>query len=131
MLTLRPGSQAFLLVSLLAVTGEFPLRSLHLLGNERVLRELVRSGSGRQVIRNSNGSAQVDTRLFQISGRGRDKSLRLYKGALPVLDWLIRQRTGTTWTRSTDTVFRATAPTASAITASPRPPPCSCVPAWR
>ena len=44
MLTLRPGSQAFLLVSLLAVTGEFPLRSLHLLGNERVLRELVRSG---------------------------------------------------------------------------------------
>lgn len=50
MLTLRPGSQAFLLVSLLAVTGEFPLRSLHLLGSERVLRELVRRGSGRQVI---------------------------------------------------------------------------------
>ena len=88
MLTLRPGSQAFLLVSLLAVTGEFPLRSLHLLGSERVLRELVRRGSGRQVIRNSDGCAQVDTRLFQISGRGRDKSLRLYKGALSVLDWL-------------------------------------------
>lgn len=88
MLTLRPGSQAFLLVSLLAVTGEFPLRSLHLLGNERALRELVRRGSGRQVIRNSDGSAQIDTRLFQINGRGRDKSLRLYKGALPVLDWL-------------------------------------------
>lgn len=88
MLTLRPGSQAFLLVSLLAVTGEFPLRSLHLLGNERVLRELVRRGSGRQVIRNSDGSAQIDTRLFQISGKSRDKSLRLYKGALSVLDWL-------------------------------------------
>ena len=88
MLTLRPGSQAFLLVSLLAVTGEFPLRSLHLLGNERALRELVRRGSGRQVIRNSDGSAQIDTRLFQISGRGRDKSLRLYKGALPGLYWL-------------------------------------------
>lgn len=88
MLTLRPGSQAFLLVSLLAVTGEFPLRSLHLLGNERVLRELVRRGSGRQAIRNSDGSAQVDTRLFQISGKGLDKSLRLYKGALSVLDWL-------------------------------------------
>ena len=88
MLTLRPGSQAFLLVSLLAVTGEFPLSSLHLLGNERALRELVRRGSGRQVIRNSDGSAQIDTRLFQISGRGRDKSLRLYKGALSVLDWI-------------------------------------------
>lgn len=88
MLTLRPGSQAFLLVSLLAVTGEFPLRSLHLLGNERVLRELVRRGSGRQVIRNSDGSAQIDTRLFQISGKSRDKSLRLYKGALSVLEWL-------------------------------------------
>ena len=88
MLTLRPGTQAFLLVSLLAVTGEFPLRSLHLLGNERVLRELVRRGSGRQVIRNSDGSAQIDTRLFQISGKSRDKSLRLYKGALSVLEWL-------------------------------------------
>ena len=88
MLTRRPGSQAFLLVSLLAVTGEFPLRSLHLLGNERVLLELARRGSDRQVIRNSDGSAQIDTRLFQISGKGRDKSLRLYKGALSVLDWL-------------------------------------------
>lgn len=88
MLTLRPGSQAFVLVSTLAVTGEFPLRSLHLLGNERVLREIVRRGSGRQVIRNANGSAQMDARLFQISGSGRNKSLRLYKSALPVLDWL-------------------------------------------
>ena len=78
MLTLRPGSQAFVLVSTLAVTGEFPLRSLHLLGNERVLREIVRRGSGRQVIRNANGSAQMDARLFQISGSGRSKSLRLY-----------------------------------------------------
>lgn len=88
MLTLRPGSQAFLLVSLLAVTGEFHLRSLRLLGNERTLRELVRRGSRRQAIRAADGRAQVDTRLFQISGRGRAKSLRLYKSALPVLDWL-------------------------------------------
>ena len=35
MLTLRPGSQAGRLAEMLSVTGEFPLRSLHLLGSER------------------------------------------------------------------------------------------------
>lgn len=68
MLTLRPGSQAFLLVSLLAVTGEFPLRSLHLLGNERVLRELVRRGSGRQAIAGAMGQLLDNYSVWQAEG---------------------------------------------------------------
>ena len=44
MLTLRPGSHVHLLVQTLAVTGEYPLCSLGLLGKERVLREVVRRG---------------------------------------------------------------------------------------
>ena len=42
MITLRPGSHAYRLLLLLAICGEYPHRSLHLLGSIRTLEELVR-----------------------------------------------------------------------------------------
>lgn len=53
------------------------------------------------------------------------------KARCPCSTGCIRRHTGITWIRSMVTAFRATAPTANATTASPRPPPCSCAPAWR
>ena len=88
MLTLRPGSHVHLLVQTLAVTGEYPLCSLGLLGKERVLREVVRRGTEPQLIRNPQTGEEVRTKLFVLNGKGREKSLRLYKGALPLLQWL-------------------------------------------
>ena len=41
MITLRPGSHAYRLLLLLAICGEYPHRSLHLLGSIRTLEELV------------------------------------------------------------------------------------------
>lgn len=38
MLYIRPGSQAQQLITLLSIVGEYPVRSLHLLGNERVYK---------------------------------------------------------------------------------------------
>lgn len=88
MLTLRPGSHVHLLVQTLAVTGEYPLCSLGLLGKERVLREVVRRGTEPQLIRNPQTGEEVRTKLFVLNGKGREKSLRLYKGALSLLHWL-------------------------------------------
>lgn len=87
MLTLHPSSYAFRLVQTLAVTGEFPMASLSLLGNERVLQQLIRRLTSAETICNSNGE-NIHTKLFVINGKGREKSLRLYKGALPVLRWI-------------------------------------------
>ena len=42
MITLRPGSHVWRLLLLLAICGEYPHRSLHLLGSVRTLEELVR-----------------------------------------------------------------------------------------
>ena len=42
MITVRPGSHAHDIITLLSVIGEFPVRSLYLLGNERVIKALVR-----------------------------------------------------------------------------------------
>ena len=79
MLTLRPGSLAYRLISMLSVTGEYPIHSLHLLGNPRVMRDLVRRMSEPQLVR-LPGADSVQTKLVQISGKGAAKSVRLYKG---------------------------------------------------
>lgn len=87
MLTLRPGSLAYRLISMLSVTGEYPIHSLHLLGNPRVMRDLVRRMSEPQLVR-LPGADSVQTKLVQISGKGAAKSVRLYRGALPILEWM-------------------------------------------
>lgn len=63
------------------------MSSLPLLGNERVLKQLIRRLSLPEMFCNSHGE-MVRTKLFVTNGTGREKSLRLYKGALPMLHWL-------------------------------------------
>lgn len=63
------------------------MNSLPLLGNERVLKQLIRRLSLPEMFWNSHGE-MVRTKLFVTNGKGREKSLRLYKGALPLLHWL-------------------------------------------
>ena len=58
-----------------------------MLGNERVLKQLIRRLSLPEMICNSHGE-MLRTKLFVTNGKGREKSLRLYKGALPLLHWL-------------------------------------------
>ena len=42
MKTMKPGSQLYRLMCLLSVAGEYPVKSLHLLGNKRMYRKLVK-----------------------------------------------------------------------------------------
>lgn len=88
MLHFRPGSQLHRLVTLLSVAGEFPTRSLHLLGNERAYKELVHELTQPQTIRLYQTDTEMTCRLLTISGKGKNKSVRLYKAALPILEWL-------------------------------------------
>ena len=88
MLTLRPGSQAHRLVTTLAITGEYPVCTLKLLGNERVNKRLDHRLTSIQEIRNPETGERITTKLLQLSGRGSAKSVRFYKGALPILEWI-------------------------------------------
>ena len=88
MIYFRTGSQAHRLVTLLSVVGEFPSHSLHLLGNERVYKALVRKLTTVQTIRNPQTETEMTCRLLTISGKGSAKSIRLYKAALPILTWI-------------------------------------------
>lgn len=89
MIYFRTGSQAHRLVTLLSVAGEYPVRSINILGNERVYKALIH----KLTMPNSfyNPQTEIETaiaRLFTITGKGALKSLKLYKGALPILEWI-------------------------------------------
>ncbi len=88
MLYFRMGSQAARLVMLLSFTGEFPFSSLFLMGNERVLKALVCRLASEQTVRNPQTGMEFTGRVLTVSGRGKEKSVRLYKSALVLLDWL-------------------------------------------
>ena len=86
MIFFRPRSQTRRLIEMLAVTGEFPVSSLYLFGSQRTMRELVRRMTEIQQYRNTETGETVTCRLLTLSGRGRNKAVRLLKTALPILD---------------------------------------------
>ena len=88
MINFRTGSQAHRLISLLSVVQEFPVYSLHLLGNSQSYRRFVRKASDEQELRNCQTGAVMKCRLFTISGHGKSKTIRLHRTALPILRWI-------------------------------------------
>ena len=85
---LRPDTLVQNVLQILAVTGEFPWSSLYLLGNPATVQKMVSRLSQPVLFRNPHTEEEVRTKLFVTNGTGREKSLRLYKGALPMLHWL-------------------------------------------
>ncbi len=89
MITFRIGSQIYRLVTLLSVVGEYPAQSLHLLGNVRMYKELVVRLTNRQTIRSPEYDDRITpARVLSVSGRGKSKTIRLYRGVLPILKWI-------------------------------------------
>lgn len=88
MIHIRPGSQTQALITLLSVVGEFPTRSLHLLGNERVYKALVHRLTSPETFRNSLTGEEMTVRLLTVTGKASGKTVRFYKGALPILEWV-------------------------------------------
>ena len=88
MVTVKEGSHAYRLLQLLAVAGEFPASSLHLLGKERVVKELVHRLESVQDIRFPPNESVLHTKMFTVSGYREMRTVRLSRGALPLLDGL-------------------------------------------
>lgn len=89
MIAFRTGSLLHRLITLLASVGEFPTQSLRLLGNERELKELTAKLIRPQTIRNpQTGESVTLTKAISVSGKGKYKTIRLYKSAIPILKWI-------------------------------------------
>ena len=88
MITLRPGSHAYRLLLLLSAAGEFPTRSLHLLGSIRTLEALVHRLEQPQCFRAGDGTDLGCCKMLTVSGKRDRRTIRLYKNALPLLNTL-------------------------------------------
>ena len=86
MLHFTPGSHAHRLITLLSVVGEYPMNSVCLLGGVQVYKTLIRKMCEKQVVRFDDTGEELETKLLNVSGKGQSKTIRLYKGALPILD---------------------------------------------
>ena len=76
------------LITVLGLAGEYPVRSLGVLGNERTLRALVGKLSTTQELRNPDTGERMRVKLLQLTGTGNAKAIRFCKGALPILEWI-------------------------------------------
>ncbi|MCQ2442199.1 MAG: hypothetical protein MJ077_03580 [Oscillospiraceae bacterium] len=88
MIALRPGSHTHNLITILSVTGEFPVRSLPLLGNPRVVRLQVHKLESAQSYRTEDGEKVFRGKLLQLSGKGAGKTVRFFRPGVEILPHL-------------------------------------------
>ncbi len=85
MIHFEKGTVVWRLIEVISVCGEYPYRSLCILGNERELRQRVKQMSEPQKYRFENADRDVECCAFTLSGKGKMKNIRLRKEALPLL----------------------------------------------
>ena len=59
MINFRTGSQARRLIALLSAVGEYPMRSMYLLGNERRYKDLAHTLAKPQTVRNADTGEEM------------------------------------------------------------------------
>lgn len=85
MTTIAPNSNVYKLLTILCYVGEYPMRSLHLLGSKEAWRKLILKHSQQQEYRIPNQSERTTCRLLLVTGNGQSKSVRISKAGLDLL----------------------------------------------
>lgn len=88
MIYVRPGSRVEFIITLLSIVGEFPYRSMKLLGDERVYRKLIAKLTEKQSYCYTESGEVLTAKLLNVSGRGDNKTIRFYKKGYPILSWI-------------------------------------------
>jgi hypothetical protein len=86
MITVRPGSHMYFMLRLLSVSGEFPSRSVGIIGDTRTVKAMIHKMEAVQQIRLQSDNTVLYAKLFQASGKWNDRTIRLNKNALAVLN---------------------------------------------
>ena len=88
MIQFFPGSQVWQLITVLSLVGEYPNSQRQLLGDKENLRLLINKALQTQTYRNRLTGDTMTCKLLTVSGKGTSKTIRFFKGALPILTWL-------------------------------------------
>ena len=86
MVYIREGSHVHTLLLLLATTGEYPVSSLHLLGSKRTWKTLIQKLCKTQEYCLKDADKCFRCKLITVSGKGKQKTLRLHISSLVILD---------------------------------------------
>ena len=68
--TLQSNTLVWNVLQILAVTGEFPWSSMHLLGNPPTVQKMVSRLSHPTLFRNPQTGKEIHTKLFVLNGKG-------------------------------------------------------------
>ena len=79
--------QAYQLVSTVALTGEYPLCLLELLGNKRMFRATLKKMTEEQTYYNDRTKETIKVKVFTIVGKGQGRCIRFLKSSYPILKW--------------------------------------------
>lgn len=85
MIFIRDGTRVYRLLMLLACVGEYPMQSVCLLGNDRVWKRRIRELQRVQDFCLPQDGETVRFQMLTVSGKGKLKTIRLHKSALPIL----------------------------------------------
>lgn len=85
MIFIREGTRAHRLLMLLACVGEYPMQAVCLLGNDRVWKRRIRQLQKVEDFCLPDGAERVRLQMLTVSGKGKSKTIRLHKSALPML----------------------------------------------
>lgn len=87
MITIRPGSHVHTLLTVLSFVGEYPVTALGLLGSVRSYKDLIYKLTMPQEFRFPDSEERFTCRLLTVSGKGKRKTIRLHRSALPLLKY--------------------------------------------
>ena len=87
MITIRPGSHDHTLLTILSFVGEYPVTALGLLSSVRSYKDLIYKLTTPQEFRIQGKDERFTCRLLTVSGKGKRKTIRLHKSALPMLQY--------------------------------------------
>ena len=85
MIHIRNGTRVHQLFMLLACVGEYPMQAVYLLRNDRVWKRLIKRLQRVQDFCLSDSGEKLRFQMLTVSGKGKLKTIRLHKSALPVL----------------------------------------------
>ena len=88
MVYIREGSHVHTLLLILAFVGEYPARSLHLLGSERTWKNLIQKLCKTEEYCLKNTGERFRCKLITVSGKDRLRTVRLHVSALLILEKL-------------------------------------------
>ena len=86
MVIVKACSHARKLLEMFAISGEFPMSALSLLGSERTLKTLIHKLTLVHDIYDADNHFLGRARLISVSGKRNDRNIRLSKSALPILN---------------------------------------------